>query len=72
MVLLKIIPIFAGSTINNKHLNHVATQLPYALTTASVSFFTFLVAGFTKSALISLVFGIVALFLLLVFIRRRQ
>lgn len=54
-----------------EHLNHVTTQLPYALTAASVSFFTFLVAGFTKSALISLVFGIVALFLLLLFIRRK-
>ena len=54
------------------HLDHVSTQLPYALTAATVSFFTFLVAGFTKSALISLVFGIVALLLLLLFIRRRQ
>jgi Na+/H+ antiporter NhaC len=54
-----------------EHLNHVTTQLPYALTAASVSFFTFLVAGFTKSALISLAFGIVVLFLLLLFIRRR-
>jgi Na+/H+ antiporter NhaC len=53
-----------------EHLNHVTTQLPYALTTASVSFFTFLVAGFVKSALISLVFGVVMLFLLLMFIRR--
>ena len=47
------------------HLNHVTTQLPYALTVASVSFLTFLVAGFTKSAWISLVFGIVALFLVM-------
>ncbi|SEM66364.1 transporter, NhaC family [Prevotella sp. ne3005] len=54
-----------------EHLNHVTTQLPYALTVASVSFLTFLVAGFTKSALISLVFGIVALFLLLIVIRHR-
>ena len=53
-----------------EHLNHVTTQLPYALTAASVSFLTFLVAGFTKSALISLAFGIVVLFLLLMFIRR--
>ena len=36
------------------------------------SFFTFLVAGFTKSALISLAFGIVALFLQLMFFRRRH
>ena len=55
-----------------EHLNHVTTQLPYALTAASVSFFTFLVAGFTKSALISLAFGMVALSLLLMFIRRSQ
>ena len=53
-----------------EHLNHVTTQLPYALTAASVSFFTFLVAGFTKSAVISLVFGIVVLVLILMFIRR--
>ena len=43
--------------------------MPYALTAAFVSFFTFLVAGFTKSALISLAFGIVALFLQLMFFR---
>jgi Na+/H+ antiporter NhaC len=55
-----------------KHLDHVTTQLPYALTAATVSFFTFLVAGFTKSALLSLAFGIVALLLLLLFIHRRQ
>ena len=52
-----------------EHLNHVTTQLPYSLTAASVSFFTFLVAGFTKSALISLAFGVVALFLQLMFFR---
>jgi hypothetical protein len=46
--------------------------MPYALTAAFVSFFTFLVAGFTKSALISLAFGIVALFLQLMFFRRRH
>ena len=53
------------------HLLHVTTQLPYALTVASVSFLTFLVAGFTKSALLSLAFGTLALLLLLLFIRRR-
>ena len=38
----------------------------------TVSFFTFLVAGFTKSALISLAFGIVTLFLFLMFFRHRH
>lgn len=55
-----------------EHLNHVTTQLPYALTAASVSFLTFLVAGFTKSALISLSFGIVVMFLLFLFLRYRR
>ena len=53
------------------HLLHVTTQLPYALTVASVSFLTFLVAGFTKSALVSLIFGMLSLLLFLLFIRRR-
>ena len=53
------------------HLNHVTTQLPYSMTVALVSFFTFLVAGFTKSELISLAFGIVTLFLLLMIIRKK-
>jgi len=55
-----------------EHMNHVTTQLPYALTVAMVSFFTFLVVGFTRSELISLAFGIIALFLLLTFIRFRR
>lgn len=53
------------------HLNHVTTQLPYVLSVASVSFLTFLVAGFTKSATISLVFGMIALFLLLLFMKKK-
>lgn len=55
-----------------EHLNHVTTQLPYALTAASVSFLTFLVAGFTKSAMLSLLFGIVVMFLLFLFLRYRS
>ncbi len=54
------------------HMNHVITQLPYSLTVAAVSFFTFLVAGFTKSALLSLTCGTVTLLLLFLFIRRKQ
>lgn len=54
------------------HMNHVITQLPYSLTVAAVSFFTFLVAGFTKSALLSLTCGTVTLLLLFLFIRRKK
>ena len=47
----------AGGQCN--HVNHVSTQLPYALTVAGVSFVTYIVAGFVKSALIALPVGIV-------------
>ena len=41
------------------HINHVSTQLPYALTVAGVSFVTYIVAGLVKSWVISLPIGIV-------------
>ncbi len=47
----------AGAQCN--HLNHVSTQLPYALTAAGISFVTYLLAGFIKSAWICLPIGIV-------------
>ena len=47
----------AGAKCN--HVHHVSTQLPYAITVAAVSFVTYIVAGFTKSALISLPVGII-------------
>lgn len=53
------------------HLNHVTTQLPYAMTTSAVSFLTFLVVGFTRSALFSLVIGVAVLLAFLLFVRYR-
>ncbi len=46
----------AGAQCN--HVNHVSTQLPYAVSVAAVSFVTYIVAGFTQSAWISLPIGI--------------
>ena len=54
------------------HINHVTTQLPYALTVAFASFFTFIVAGFTKSALVSMSFGVVILCLAIMALRQRN
>ncbi len=42
----------AGAQCN--HINHVSTQLPYALTVAGVSFVCYIVAGFVQNAWISL------------------
>lgn len=47
----------AGAQCN--HMNHVSTQLPYALTVAAVTFVTFLIAGLVQNALIVLPIGIV-------------
>lgn len=49
--------IMASAGAQCEHVNHVSTQLPYALTVAAVSFLTYIVAGFTQSAWISLPFG---------------
>ena len=42
----------AGAQCN--HINHVSTQLPYALTCAGVSFVCYLIAGFVRNAFIML------------------
>ena len=47
----------AGAQCN--HVNHVSTQLPYAITAATVSFVTYIVAGLTQSPWISLPVGAV-------------
>ncbi|MBE7063063.1 MAG: Na+/H+ antiporter NhaC family protein [Ruminococcaceae bacterium] len=47
----------AGAQCN--HLNHVSTQMPYAITVAAVSFVMYLLAAFIQSAYILLPVGIV-------------
>lgn len=60
----------AGAQCN--HVNHVTTQLPYALLAAAVSFVTYIVAGFTQNAWISLPIGIILLLAVLLVIRSVQ
>lgn len=57
----------AGGQCN--HVNHVSTQLPYAVTAAAVSCITYVVAGFVKNPVISLAVGIVLMIGVLFFIR---
>ena len=57
----------AGAGCN--HLSHVESQFPYAMTVAGVSFIGYIIAGITKSALISLPIGI-GLMLLTLFVIR--
>ena len=51
--------IMASAGAQCEHVNHVMTQLPYAITVAAISFVTYIVAGFVQSAWISLPVGIV-------------
>ncbi len=51
----------AGAQCN--HLNHVSTQLPYAITVAAVSFINFIIAPFIQNAAICLGIGVVSMVL---------
>ena len=68
--------IMASAGAECKHVHHVSSQLPYALTVAAVSFLTFVVAGFTQqlgviaSAAISWIFGIAMIFSALWLLKR--
>ena len=68
--------IMASAGAECKHVHHVSSQLPYAITVAAVSFLTFVVAGFTQqlgivaSAAISWILGIAMLFSALWVLRR--
>ena len=46
--------IMASAGAQCDHVNHVSTQLPYALTVAAVSFVSYIVAGFVQNVWISL------------------
>ena len=58
----------AGAQCN--HVNHVTTQLPYAITVAAISFFIYILAGFVQSAWIALPAGIVVTIAVLLVIRK--
>ena len=62
--------IMASAGAQCDHVNHVSTQLPYAMTVAGVSFVSFIVAGFVQNAVICLIFGAALTVGTLVVIRR--
>ena len=51
------------------HINHVSTQLPYALTVAGVSFVGYIIAGLVQSAWVVLPVSLILLFLALYIIK---
>lgn len=61
--------IMASAGAQCEHVNHVTTQLPYAVTAAVVSFVSYIIAGFVQSAWIALPIAI-ALMVVTMFVIR--
>ena len=51
--------IMASAGSRSNHLNHVSTQLPYAITVAAISFVCYLIAAFVQNAWVLLPIGAV-------------
>jgi len=64
--------IMASTGAQCDHINHVKTQLPYALLSAGVSFVGFILAGIIQNALIVLPICLVLMFAILFVIRASQ
>jgi len=63
--------IMASAGAQCEHVNHVSTQLPYALTVAAISFVTYIVAGFVQSPWISLLAGLMMTAAVLAFLKAK-
>ena len=61
--------IMASAGAQCDHVTHVSIQLPYAIVAAAVSFVTYIVAGFVKTAWIALPVGIVLMLIVLFVIK---
>ncbi len=51
--------IMASAGSRSNHLNHVSTQLPYAITVAAISFVCYVIAAFVQNAWVLLPIGVV-------------
>ncbi|MBQ2251541.1 MAG: Na+/H+ antiporter NhaC family protein, partial [Clostridia bacterium] len=58
----------AGGQCN--HINHVSTQIPYAVTVAAISFVMFIVSGFVQNVWICLPLGVILTVLTLFVIKK--
>ncbi|MBQ8800995.1 MAG: Na+/H+ antiporter NhaC family protein [Clostridium sp.] len=64
--------IMASAGAQCDHIQHVSTQLPYAISVAGISFVTYIVAGFVQNAVICLAIGAVLTIGFLLFMKKRQ
>ena len=61
--------ILASTGAQCYHLNHVKTQLPYALTVAAVSFVNYVLAGLIQNVVINLIIAFASMFAVLMILR---
>ena len=64
--------IMASAGAQCEHLDHVSTQLPYAVTVAAVSFVGFIVAGFVQNVYITWLVSAALLLGVLLFLRAKE
>ena len=64
--------IMASAGANVNHIEHVSTQLPYALTVAGISFVCYILAGILRNWMICLLIGAVLVAVVLFVLRARQ
>ena len=64
--------IMASAGANVNHIEHVSTQLPYALTVAGISFVCYILAGFVRNWILCLLVGAALIIGVLFILRGRQ
>lgn len=62
--------IMASAGAQCYHINHVNTQIPYAVTVAAASIISYIIAGFVRNALISIVLAFVVMAIILLVIKK--
>ena len=60
--------IMASTGAQCYHLNHVATQLPYAITVAAVCFFNYIIAAFIQNVFIDLIIAVASMVIVMLII----
>ena len=61
--------IMASAGAQCDHVNHVSTQLPYAIVAAAVSFVSYLIAGFVQNVFICLGISVILMLLVLMLLK---
>jgi len=64
--------IMASAGAQCDHIDHVKTQLPYAISVAGISFVTYIIAGFVQNAVICLAIGAVLVVGFLFVMKKRE